>query len=184
MKEDKDDEEAPAKEEIDTTFYVEEWERAFLTDRLHAFMRTPRLIKRYVNVYRLLRAMVEPEEYEEFAKGDRDARHRVVQVLLAISVRFPRLGSELLRALAWPEALPPDASFANWAGFVNRLEVNEQNPKAGLPGALELSPNRREELPELKKLLEGLTEHVPGDIAPWKKWAPVVGRYSMYWQGR
>jgi len=154
-----------------------------MTSRLYAFMNTPRLIKRFVNVYRLLRSGVPHEEFENFIRRNRLAEHRVVQVLLAINVGFPRLGSELLRCVTWPEDLPQDVRFERWSDLVAALDPTAEK-KSALVAHLETSVSRPEDLAELQRLLDGIKEHVPDLIEPFKKWAPRVGRYSMYWQGR
>lgn len=92
--------EPPALPKLPNRFVVDPWERAFLTEKLSPFFETPRLVKRFVNIYRLLRAGVPDGHLDDFRRDDRTGEHRVVQVLLAINIGFPALGARFLGTLA------------------------------------------------------------------------------------
>lgn len=162
-------------------YYIESWEREFMATRLHEFIGTPRLTKRFANVYRLLRVTVKPNEYESFARNDLAAGHRVVQVLLAMNVGFPRVGSVLLRAIAFPDRLPTAARCTTWKDFVAAIDTKSSH---ALLKELDLDADQLEELKRVHPLLTDLESYVAADLSSWKGWAPKVGRYSMYWRGR
>lgn len=153
-------------------FYVDAPEREFMTAQLFAFMGTPRLIKRFTNIYRLLRIGVTADEYDEFAGGHETAAHRAAQVLLAVVVGFPRFGGEMLRVLAWPETA--NSQFHDFSSFLDAIEHGE----------LLAETSDRKEREQALELLHKLKNQVPTNLRPWTRWARDVGRYSMYWQGR
>ncbi len=164
-------------------FYIEPWERAFM-ESLGSFIATPRLIKRFVAVYRLLRVGVPKEKYESFLRSNqnnRHAGHRAVQVLLAINIGFPHAGSVLLRALAWPNELPKEVRPESFPQFLSLLGDQEPN---SLRTYIRMYGDAPVELEELLPLLERVKGRVPEALDFWTEWAPKVGRYSMYWQGR
>jgi hypothetical protein len=153
-------------------FYVESAERQFMTSQLFAFMGTPRLIKRFTNIYRLLRIGVKPEEYAAFAGHGAAATHRAAQVLLAVTVGFPRFGGDMLRVLAWPELA--GGRFHDFPSFLEAIEHGSILPQDG----------SGKERASALELLQILASEVPATLEPWTRWAREVGRYSMYWQGR
>jgi hypothetical protein len=157
---------------VEREFYLEENERKFMAERLSAFMRTPRLIKRFANVYRMLRLGVEEKTYPSFVGGDRDAACRCVQVLLALNVGFPRVAADLLRQLAWPEFAA--APFQDFSTFI----------RVTMPKRARGATAAQSEFDEALALLTALEPHVPRSQEVWSHWAKEVGRYSMYWQGR
>lgn len=65
---------------------------------------SPRRVKRFVNIYRLFKASLSPEERATFIKrGNVSGHHRPVLVLLALLTGAPRVMPSLLRQL---QALP------------------------------------------------------------------------------
>ena len=70
-------------------YHIEPWERRFL-DRMHVFLDTPRVIKRYVNIYRLIRVGVKPQAFNAFVgqPDQHDAEHRVTAILLALDTGY------------------------------------------------------------------------------------------------
>ena len=78
-------------------------ERQFLTGLL-PLIPTPRMAKRMVNVYRLIKARVPPQDVAAFEDTD-SGRYRPVLLLLALLFGRPRQAEELLRRLCQKE--PP-----------------------------------------------------------------------------
>jgi hypothetical protein len=90
-------------------------ERTFMA-RMHPLIGTPRGAKRFVNVYRLLKASHPVEEQGQFARPE---AHRPVLLLLACLTGFPRETAEILRVLvedrpqgSWWEFVIPFADVA------------------------------------------------------------------------
>jgi hypothetical protein len=87
---------------------ISEDERLFM-GRMHPLIGTPRGAKRFVNVYRLLKASHPAGEQGEFA---RPAVHRPVLLLLACLTGYPRETADILRVLVEDEPEGP------WWDFV------------------------------------------------------------------
>jgi hypothetical protein len=103
-------------------FHLEPWEREFMTEKLVPFIATPRLIKRFANIYRLLRANIaSDDEYQAFIRNHRDGAHRAVQVMLAANVGFPRFGSDLMRLLATGPA-PSKEPVKAWSALLGQID--------------------------------------------------------------
>lgn len=120
---------------------------------------TPRATKRFVNIYRLLRAGVSDAEMPTFV-GDQSAvgGHRAVVLLLAVMVGFPQLSGELFSRLdgstrgSWSEFMSGFEGDADWRDLLNAI-----GRLAGGPRVLDL----------------------PGGLLPYRHWAPIVARYSF-----
>ena len=70
---------------------------------LYPLIPSPRASKRFVNVYRLLRASVEPNREHEFIGDEKWGGHRPVLLLLAILSGYPNEATEILQALVKQE---------------------------------------------------------------------------------
>jgi hypothetical protein len=158
--------ETPKSAKPGRTVVVEPHERD-AARRLHGFLPTPRLAKRFANIYRLLRVSVEDGEYEEFIRPGREGEHRVVQLLLALNCGYPRIGSELLLKLA-----KGDDVGADWPALV-----------AGLAESADAGSRAAQECKSLVPLLRELVDEVPRGLAPYRRWASRIGRFSFYWRG-
>ena len=90
-----------------------EMERRFM-HRMHRLIPTPRAAKRYVNVYRLLRASL-PDSKRTALEDDVQGGCRSVLLMLAILTGFPQEGTVILRELVERE---PDG---NWWEFIEQL---------------------------------------------------------------
>jgi|CZKJ01.1.fsa_nt_gi hypothetical protein len=84
---------------------------------LHEFIPSPRAGKRFINIYRLLRASVEEAELEAFAGNEQEGVYQVAMLLLAILTGFPNEATELLRVLL--DEQPRDS----WWEFVSSLKI-------------------------------------------------------------
>jgi len=157
-------------------FHLESSEMSFAC-RLGALFDTPRSVKRFANIYRLLRAGVEPDGYRAFVRDDRQAGHRVALALLALNVSAPLLGSVVLRALSRPDLLPAEARPKRTSDLLSGLE------RTGSPlrMALDLDRPQRRALERVLPLLRELEPELPADLELLQHWAPRVGRYSLYW---
>lgn len=141
---------------------LDDRERVFMA-RLYDLIPTPRAAKRFVNVYRLIRASImTPHELHAFL----DTREfAAVQVLLGIVTGAPAEASEILRALL---ALPEVGAWNfEWWELVD----NVVKPRIDRPSwrrlAARLRPLRAD-------------YDVPSTCEAFRKWADDVARYSFY----
>lgn len=100
---------------------ITEWEIKFAS-KLHPFLKTPRAVKRFTNIYRLLKASVHPRELQAF-EGDfqNPGEFQVPMLLLAISTGSPEIADSLFPELrkwnfdwfkvVFPESRPPVSAF-------------------------------------------------------------------------
>jgi hypothetical protein len=77
---------------------IEKQERDFMK-RLYNFIPSPRAGKRFVNIYRLLRASVEDKERASFVGNTYRGDYQAALLLLAILTGFPNEATELFRVL-------------------------------------------------------------------------------------
>jgi hypothetical protein len=120
--------------------FIESWERDFMLELAGIVGRSPRSVKRFVNVYRLIRASVAPDQLPVFTgTAGVPGAYQVVQVLLAVIVGKPAISEELferLRKREYPsleglaearaaETSTPDRS-ADWQDLVDFLKPDGQ----------------------------------------------------------
>lgn len=100
---------------------------------LGRLFRGPRSVKRFVNIYRLIRARVEPEELGRFLK---EKHYRAALVLLAVVTAYPNQASRFLLRLRWwlPKRLERGA-LSSWDDFMMTLERSREELEEldGLP---------------------------------------------------
>jgi hypothetical protein len=88
-------------EEIDLNpgyLHIEDWEREYMK-KLYRFIPSPRAAKRYVNVYRLLRASIDDQKLQAFIGNKDGGQHQYMLLLLAMLLGHPAETTEILRAL-------------------------------------------------------------------------------------
>ena len=157
----------PATEPPPRSLGVERWERAFMQD-LAPLIPSPRAAKRFVNLYRFIRAGTGEARLDAFrGTAAEPGEHRVVALLLAVVTGYPAQAEALFRAL--DGARDADAPGSWWA-TVERLEAETS-------GAA-----REGRLPELLRTLLAMRpelgmEEVPAK--PFVYWAPHVARFSF-----
>jgi hypothetical protein len=94
---------------------IEEWERSFMKE-LHELIPSPRAGKRFINIYRLLRASVEEHERTAFIGDAGRGDYQSALLLLAILTGYPAEATELLRVLI--EEQPTEL----WWDFIDSLK--------------------------------------------------------------
>lgn len=167
----------PHKPSSDEEVLFNDWEQAFL-QALHPFVSTPRLAKRMINIYRLIRVhALETPWRDTFLAPDGD--YRAVLILLALNIGHPRFCGPLLRRL------PSEAGaeqmhailFAFQAAETEQVDSEEEVDRilAKMVLVSRQFDNWNRAHPD-----EGLLT-IPDDIEIYRRWAPEVGRFSFHW---
>ena len=156
---------------------IEEWERTSMK-RLFWLIPSPRAAKRFVNIYRLLRASVPDEKRTAFVGDTERGEHRVALLLLAIEMGYPTEAADILR-----ELLKQDKARMWWE-FIDEFETQhtvetelDQEDNA----QKKLSEAEAQNFRQLFKNLREVRELIPNDqsCADFIYWAPQVARYSF-----
>jgi KAP family P-loop domain len=159
---------------------LREEERNFMK-LLHPLIPTPRAAKRFVNVYRLFRAL--NEEDEAFRGSKERAQHRAVLVLLAILTGHPTQGTEFLRDL-----LDGKAKNRSWWKFVDGYRSRAEPKPGGAASQAEAEPWRQffEKIDDVQKDLSSeINQREMGcqdfneSCDAFVKWAGQVSRFSF-----
>lgn len=134
---------------------------------LKPLLRTPRLVKRLINIYRILRAAIPASEFEAFLTQE----HRDVLLLLSISVGFQRVGSLLLYDLEQCSVADFQKNGLLWRSKELKLPNNSSGSSA---------KNKFTE--EIKSLTEALAllGTLPADLnlEVVQKYLPEIRRFS------
>lgn len=172
---------------------IEDWERQYMK-HLFWLIPSPRAAKRFVNIYRLLRASVPEEKRVAFVGDSEQGQHRYALMLLAIVTGYPNEAADILR-----ELLQQDES-RTWWQFIDEFEtrsrpqteLDQRDPRTvagaetnvgdreGNPEG-ELSEAQAENMRQLFKNLGEVRELIPEhqSCADFIWWAPHVARYSF-----
>jgi hypothetical protein len=182
------------------------WEEADIK-RLWPMFRTPRTVKRFVNIYRLLRAgLAGDAEVRRFEGTESEpGEYQVALLLLAVMTSFPNQSSRFLyrldTRLKSEEVIksPEDASL-QWADLLRALcdtgSENGQPPEAAgdegaeaeasqPPGSLEDNEPPEDQDPAWEGLIACLDQITRNDFqrpfsrASAERWARRVARYSF-----
>jgi hypothetical protein len=145
---------------------VKDWERSFMK-KLFNLMPSPRAAKRFVNIYRLIRAGVDTDRFEAFVGDGKTGEYRTVLILLGLVTGYPVQASAILNDLT------KQRPSVRWWDFVSGYPVD---PRPGEDDALE--PERWR---QLLSLLETLRPLIPEEqsCSDFIQWAPLVARYSF-----
>jgi KAP family P-loop domain len=141
---------------------LDDRERNFMP-HLYELIPTPRAAKRFVNVYRLIRASIDNEnELRWFLDG---GEFVAVQVLLAMVTGAPAEASEILRKLL---SLPKEAPWTmKWWEVVDGMVKEGKDQTAWQSFETRLRSLRA-------------CGEVPETCEAFRKWADDVARYSFY----
>lgn len=158
---------------------IEEWEREDMK-KFHEFIPSPRALKRFVNIYRLLRTSVAEEDRRGFI-GSRDGGgYRSVLLLLAIQTGHPEEAATIIQMLLNESRERP------WWEFIESLRPRCQTPMASEP-----RPNRggrmnAERWTALFRKLDAFKRRNPSFIEEGSRCgdfierAPAAARYSFH----
>jgi hypothetical protein len=94
---------------------IEQWERDFMKT-LHELIPSPRAGKRFINIYRLIRASVKDKERKKFTGNETWGENQPAQMLLAILTGYPAEATEILQKLIEHEH--PE----KWGEFMSSLK--------------------------------------------------------------
>jgi hypothetical protein len=131
---------------------------------LSSLIGTPRSAKRLVNLYRLLRSSLDPQELQAFIGVEDQGDYRTVGILLALLTGAPGVAPRIFSALL---AEAPDEG---WVNFLERLKTADcWDPQ---------------HLSEARRFVAALTQIAARDdmqqtVADFQQWVPRVGRYSF-----
>lgn len=142
---------------------MERHERDFLQG-LSALIPSPRSAKRLVNVYRFIRASLDPAELASFVgAGAGSGDHQCVALLLAVVTGFPTQSVDVFRALE-PERA--EAAGADWWTFFDGITPREVDAARWEP---------------LRQAMGRVRQKVPANLPlePFVRWAPHVARFSF-----
>ena len=146
---------------------LSEWERNGL-EALAPLFTTPRSVKRFVNIYRLLRVSLWQAEVAAFdGTAGKPGDHATVLLLLALVTNYPRLTGHLLQQAT-------SADLTTWADLVGRVTMATAAAPEGL------APDDVHDWKVLCRRLSQLdAKKLPGPLATSRTWKPRVVRYSF-----
>lgn len=189
---------------------LEDYEEEFI-QALFPFIPTPRIAKRFINIYRLIRvraAMRDQNESKSSATpmseflDPENGDYRAVLLLLAISVGHPEAAPELLVKMQ----ASSENSFRGWIGQIVwdyqkiSTEIADHRRQRATRNMGLIEPEENEML--LRKLQHSVREierrfqrveqrlrdqgrpSIADDISLYQKWAFEVGRFSFRWHLR
>ncbi|MFN2564616.1 MAG: P-loop NTPase fold protein [Gemmatimonadaceae bacterium] len=166
-------------------------EREFM-HRMHRLIPTPRAAKRYVNVYRLLRATL-PDEQRTTLEDEAAGRCRCVLLMLAILTGFPQEGTVILRELVqrkptigWWDFVEDLALEAIQAAAAAKTAKRRTDAAAGDGDAdVEQQQQRAQRWEDLRDRLRVVRRELESEsganplCAEFADWAKLVARYSF-----
>jgi hypothetical protein len=138
--------------------------------------RSPRAIKRFVNLYRLFKTMLPDEAFEEFLdESVAVAPYRVVMLFLAIITGTPQVSRDFFRLLNNSQLLPP---APNRKDIVERILKHLSRPQDQTP-TQQMELARLESWNEKNRPKLQPVEWTQEDLGVLTKWAARVARYSF-----
>ena len=150
-------------------------EKAFLPT-LAGLIHTPRSTKRFMNLYRMIRAGIPPDRLDSFLDTD----FRAVMILLAILTGYPQQAPHFFRKLLNLENHHP------WKDALGLLKPRQvASGKNEFENGL-LHRFSSADAVEWKKLYLTISEisaqetRLPETTEPYRTWIPHVSRYSFY----
>lgn len=127
--------------------------------RLREVLETPRAVKRFVNLYRLVRAPVVDEKLDRFIGPDGRGEFQAVLVLLAVLVAAPASCRRLIQAL-------PSDGAGSVVDLMEELASSDQSPQG------------RAVWPRLLTVMRG-RDPVHDSLTTYREWAGTIARFSF-----
>lgn len=170
--------------------------------RMYGILRTPRVVNRFVNTYRLVRASVGENELALFQNPE-GQEHRIVLLLLALLTGFPREAVDIFRGL---DRADPESDWQSFANLLLPRLTPDKAPEEKAGATVKKSPKKNPppEAPEpaLPRYENSVARDIPaGDLPRWQqihrsavavselnaekldhfqKWMRRVARYGFY----
>jgi KAP family P-loop domain/TIR domain len=152
----------------EAVLFFEDHEEEFIAC-LYAFIDRPRLAKRFINIYRLLRVRADDEgESSIFAARASASDFRAALVLLAIHVGHPTVAAKVTQAIETAK------KSLQWPALMAQLA-------AGKCDSVTCTTSEREEIAAIVNKLEAIGAPVPTELDSYCRWAPRVGCFSFDW---
>lgn len=133
---------------------------------LHGFVPSPRATKRFVNIYRLLRAGVPAARLAEFAGNEHTGEYQAALLLLALMIGFPTQAADLMHCLV--DETPGCDWWTWWEAFLAKKH------EAAAPSWGDVADH----LADLKARLAKEELRLP-ECSVFQFWAPRIGRFSF-----
>jgi hypothetical protein len=147
-----------------------------MLDCMEPLLKTPRLLKRLLNIYRIIRNVVPAEEFDDFIAND----YKLAILLLTISVGFPKTGCLLLSELLYiKEEFLKDHDIVDIIKSINHTKKTE-------PVGKEIEAEKEELVSALSEIMnssEGKKNGIDKNMLlnnyhKLKKYAPEIQRFS------
>lgn len=147
---------------------------------LHRFVATPRLTKRLINIYRLIRVAAVDKGFTGFLGSKTHGQYRAALILLAVNTGYPVVSTRLLRLICRCK------EEESWSVFLKAIDPGSDIPVEKRPEwarGLTWTPAKTKALKEVLSHLKELErEHsMPDDMEVYREWAEEVGQYAFHW---
>jgi hypothetical protein len=155
---------------------IEDWERAFMKE-LYPFIPSPREAKRFVNIYRLLRASADDDKRDAFVGDAAQGQYQAALLLLALLTGYPAEATEILRSL-----LDGECTGTWWEHIDSLKEKYLAQTDAAMHVSVSAVNTQMGHWPDLMEMLHGdIRRLIPADRSceDFVEWAPEVARYSF-----
>lgn len=159
---------------------------------LSLLFRTPRGVKRFLNTYRLLRAMVTPNYMTAFEGTAAQAgAYRWPMLMLGVVAGFPNTGARFLATLEREAATKPALGMS---AFLDLCFRDKQQPPARAGAAQKANQPIAQAAPEESRVDAFIAEWnrlhdsllklqaagaLPPTITPLREWLPGVARFTF-----
>lgn len=148
-------EDSAASKSAAPALYFEDHEQQFI-EALYAFIDRPRLAKRFINIYRLLRVRADDDgESATFAASSSSHEYRAALILLAIHVGHPTVAAKVVRAIERA------AKDCNWPKLLEQLEM-------GTCDGVVYEARERSEFGGIAATLATIGERVPTELEAYR----------------
>jgi hypothetical protein len=146
---------------------LKQFEINFIHQLSPILARSPRAVKRYLNLYRLIKSSISKEKEKSFISSNTDAAqgYKTVAFLLAIVVGWPKISKPLFRELKFMNK--PEYIFV----LVDQVRIKYIENSDSIP------IENKSILIEFITIMEG-AEISKVELAPISHWINIVARYS------
>jgi hypothetical protein len=154
---------------------IEPWEQVFMK-QFHDVISTPRAVKRFVNVYRLVKARVPDERASAFQGDATGGEHRAVIFLLAMLIGYPWETTDMMRDLT------EERGDHDWWAWLSTYFAGETTKAAARSAQYERPSELAAKLTVIQQQFSKQDIRLPATEV-FRYWTPYVARFS-YQAGR